>query len=251
MNISELKHIIKESIVKALYEARNKIDNFDLIKSKIMEFGDDGDTVYPVQIIRRWKDNPTDFAGKAAGKRNGTYNNGAWYLKHWLVRSADELDRLKPEIIKWCEDNNARAYITVNSRSYSQTQGWIDSEKRKYGNAYRPTEEIKAWFSPKSGKNWSDTRLKLFLDIDSPNKYIWNTVHKMIEDYGITVVTEYETPSGGLHIVLADKNQKGLVDFKRQLDIFDGGKDLGRLATVHPNEDGILILYSNVITPGY
>jgi len=252
MKLQELKNIIKESITEALLnEAQVKIDNFDLIKNKVMEFDSNGDTVYPVQIIRRWKDNPTDFAARDAGRKNGTYHGGAWYLKHWLVRSADELDKLKPEIINWCESNNARAYITVNSRSFSQTNGWIASEKKKYGRHYHPVEEIKAWFSPKTSDNWKNERLKLFLDIDSPNKYIWKTVHEMISDYGINVVTEYETPSGGLHIVLADKNQKNMVEFKKQLDIFDGGKYLGRLATVHPNEDGKLILYSNVKTPGY
>ena len=32
---------------------------------------------------------------------------------------------------------------------------------------------------------------------------------------------------------------------------FDGGKDLGKLATVHPSEDIKMVLYSNVDTAGY
>ena len=40
-------------------------------------------------------------------------------------------------------------------------------------------------------------------------------------------------------------------DGKQLLSNFDNYRNKGRLATVHPNEDGKIILYSNVDTKGY
>ena len=56
---------------------------------------------------------------------------------------------------------------------------------------------------------------------------------------------------GGLHIILSDKEDKNYEYLKQMFHKFDNWKDKGRLATVHPNEDAKLILYSNVNTKGY
>lgn len=231
-------------------EEQKKIDNFDFVLNNIAKFEND-DIAFPVQIIRRWKDNCWDFRGREIAKRQGNYNGGAWYLKHWIVKSADELKALKPEIIKMCEENNARAYITINPRSFKATSDFIASEKQKYGSRYNPKYEIISWLQPKSGYNWKNERPRILLDIDSKNKYIWNAVKKMIEDYGIKTDGEYTTPSGGLHIILSDKNQPEMRKFREALTIFDAGQNKGRLATAHPNEDAKMILYSNVNTKGY
>ena len=72
-----------------------------------------------------------------------------------------------------------------------------------------------------------------------------------MSSYGIKVVAEYETPSGGLHLILNNKNNRNLRPFFAGLKDFDNGKDLGKLATVHPSEDIKMVLYSNVDTAGY
>ena len=109
-----VKRILKK---KTLTEAQQLIDNFDMI-ANMLNFNS-SDDFYFVQIIKRFKDNPND------DKTKGNYHGGAWYLKGYRIKSTDELLKLKPEIIKMCHDNNARAYITINSRSEKETNDFI------------------------------------------------------------------------------------------------------------------------------
>ena len=121
---NRLEETIMEAVKSVLCEAQQKIDNFDKVE-KLLEFNDNGDDFYFVQIIKRYKDNPND------DKNQGNYRAGAWYLKSWRIHSADELAQLKPVIIKWCEENNARAYISLNSRSTKDTDSYIKIMKQK------------------------------------------------------------------------------------------------------------------------
>lgn len=252
--LNDIREVLKESINEILSEAQVKIDNFDKI-IKLLEF-QSNDDFYFVQIIKRWKDNkdlPSADSERERGRQEGSYHGGAWYLKSWRIHSADELLKLKPEIIKWCEDNNARAYITVNTRSTNETDTFVKIYQSRYtpdDARYKHAEDIVAG-QAKSGPNWKDTRLRLFLDIDTPDKRIWNEVIRMLQYYNIKTLDSYETPSGGLHIILANKNNRNLWAFKKECEKFDNFQNKGRLALVHANEDGKLLLYSNVQTPGY
>ena len=256
ISIKQLNEIIKESIIRQINEAQVKIDNFDKL-AKLMQFNTNDD-FYFVQIIKRWKDNP-DYAAKAQGQKDGTYHGGAWYLKSFRIHNVQELMDLKPQIIKLCEENNARAYITVNTRSETETDNYVHIYRQKYDPSdarYQHAEEIVAG-QAKEGANWRNERLRLFLDIDCKQDTtinginVWNEVHRMLNNYNIKVLDEYETPSGGLHIILSNKNNRNLIPFKKECEKFDHFKNLGRQALVHANEDGKLILYSNVITNGY
>lgn len=81
---------------------------------------------------------------------------------------------------------------------------------------------------------------------------VWEETKNILQQYGVPIETEYETPSGGLHIVIADVSQiqnfKGL---ERALMVFDDDLPAGLTQLVHANMDGKLILYSNVDTAGY
>ena len=68
---------------------------------------------------------------------------------------------------------------------------------------------------------------------------------------GMTIMDEYFTPSGGLHLILPDKEHENIEYLEHMLQRFDNWVDKGRLAMVHPNYDGKIILYSNVDTKGY
>lgn len=182
--------------------------------------------------------------------KSGNYHAGGEYLKSWKIFSYDELLNLKNEIIRECEKNNARAYITINKRSDSQIKGYISTFRRRFrpnDPRYIHAEEILAG-QPKS--HW-DNRPYLFLDIDTTDKKVWNGVDDILNKFGIQEVFRYTTPSGGLHIVLPDNNAKYMKDIKYLFNKFDNYRNKGRLATVHPNEDGKIILYSNVDTKGY
>ena len=81
---------------------------------------------------------------------------------------------------------------------------------------------------------------------------VWEETKNILKKNGIPIEKEYETPSHGLHILIADitkiQNFRG---FEKELMAFDDGKNVGMNQLVHVNMDGKLILYSNVDTKGY
>ena len=248
------------------YQYKRVTDNFELVKN-YMEFNSPDD-VYFVQVIKRWKDNkdkPGADAWKASGKAKGTYHSGAEYMEYYLIHNEQELEAVKADIIKSCSYSNARAYISINSRSESQTNAFLQKIRAKYAATpndprYKFAEPI-AYGMAKSGPSWQNTRLRVLLDIDTTRNSevtirgkkvnVWDETRKRLKDLGIKVVAEYETPSGGLHLILNNKNNRNLRPFYRGLVDFDGGRNLDRNATVHPSEDIKMVLYSNVDTEGY
>ena len=246
------------------YQDKKVVDNFSMMKD-YMEFNSPDD-VYFVQIIKRWKDNkdkPDADAWKAKGKAKGTYHSGAEYLDYWLIHSEAEVAQIKNEIIKVCSYNNARAYMTINTRSQSQVNQYIGKFKSRFSpsDPRAKNAEPILYGMPKTGSNWKNERFKVLLDIDTVRDSevtikgkkvnVWNEVEKRLTDLNIKVAGKYETPSGGLHLILNNKNNRNLAPFYKGLKDFDGGRDLGKLATVHPSEDIKMVLYSNVDTEGY
>lgn len=247
------------------YQDRKIVDNFDLLKN-YMQFNSPDD-VYFVQIIKRWKDNkdkPEADQWKAAGKLKGSYHSGAEYIDYYLIHSEQELESLRSEITKACSYNNARAYISINSRSQSQVNNYIGKFKARFSDPNDPrvkNAEAILYGMPKTGDAWKNERFRVLLDIDitrdatvnigGKKVNVWDETRKRLNGYGIKIAAEYETPSGGLHLILNNKNNRNLKPFYKGLRDFDGGRDLGKLATVHPSEDTKMVLYSNVDTAGY
>ena len=248
--------LIQESLLK---ETKTTVDNFDMI-GKMINLSDP-DKFYFVQILKRWKDNKDKGMVK---KTDGTYHGGAEMGNFangtaFKVHNAQELAQLKPQIIAYCDANNARAYITSNPRSESAINQFLPqhlARAAKYNHGVVPDYEKKYGFEhlagqPKDGPLWTD-RPRFFLDVDSTNKNIWNTTKAILQQHGIPIEAEYTTPSGGLHIVIADKfSIQNLDNVIQELRVFDQYKNMGKLQTVHANFDGKLILYSNVDTSGY
>lgn len=247
------------------YQDRRVVDNFEMLND-YMEFNSPDD-VYFVQVIKRWKDNkdkPDADAWKAAGKQKGSYHSGAEYLDYYLIHSAAELDALKPNIIKACSYNNARAYISINSRKQSQVNQYMAKFKSRFSpnDPRAKNAEAILYGMAKSGPAWKNERFKVLLDIDTTRDAkakmpdgsmvnVWDETKKRLQKLNIKVAAEYETPSGGLHLILNNKNNRNLKPFYSGLKDFDGGKNLDRLATVHPSEDIKMVLFSNVSTEGY
>ena len=249
------------------YQSRRLVDNFDMVKN-YMTFNNPDD-VYFVQIIKRWKDNkdkPGADAWKAQGKAQGTYGHGGEYLNYWLIGSPADLDKHRADIMRAAAYSNSRAYISINPRRKSQVDSYIDQFKARYGN--NPNDprvkhaEAILYGQAKTGPAWRNERFRVLLDIDTPKDTIvklphgqrvtvWDETKKRLAAHGVLVVAEYETPSGGLHLILNNKNNRNLPAFYHGLRDFDGGRDLDKLATVHPSEDIKMVLYSNVDTEGY
>lgn len=246
MKITEEKllEIITEEI-KNLFEIRNIVDNFDLI-SKMMEFND-SDDYYFLQIIKRKKDNPNDDITK------GNYHSGGWYLDSFHIHSSDELLSLKDKIIDICDKNNARAYITVNKRSEKATARQIIKVKRMFkpnDPRYIHADDIVSG-QTKHGPNWAGQRLRFMIDIDSTNTKIWDECHKIIKLCGMEPLGEYKTPSGGLHIILPNKEHENIEYLLGLLRKFDNWLDKGPKSTAHTIFDSKILLYSNIDAKGY
>lgn len=261
-NVITEGELIRDNIC---YQRRMVVDNFDMLKN-YMEFNSPDD-VYFVQVIKRWKDNkdkPGADNWKISAKAKGSYHSGAEYLEYYLIHNPDELDDIKSEVIKSCSYSNARAYISINSRNEKESNAYIQKFKARFTDhndpRYKNAEPI-VYGMAKSGSAWKDTRLKVLLDIDTTRDSnvqiggksvnVWDEVENRLQKYNIKVVAKYETPSGGLHLILNNKNNRNLKPFFSGLKDFDGGRDLDRLATVHPSEDIKMVLYSNVDTGGY
>ena len=257
---ADIKQLIRECMEELVTEnVTRTVDNFDTI-SKLINLTDPNDQFFYIQIIKRWKDNKDKGMVKDIGNK---YHAGAEYGNvadgtAFKIHSAQELQSLKQQIIQYCDTNNARAYICCNPRSQSA----IDAFKptylaglKKHNNGQLPqyanyADDILS-AQAKSGPQWTD-RPRFFFDIDTKDRNVWATTRAILSHNNIPVEMSYITPSGGLHIVIADQfSIPNLQNVIKQLRVFDGYRDLGKNQTVHANMDGKLILYSNVDTAGY
>lgn len=82
------------------------IDNFDIVKS-LMDFEEKDNLFVHVQVLRRGKDHP-DLP--AANK----------LIKAWVVRSRENLDKIKEEVAFLCEHYKARAYVSCAPKSIAK-----------------------------------------------------------------------------------------------------------------------------------
>jgi len=304
---NQLKYI-KENILNEAQQ--NAIDNFNLIAS-LMKFSSSDDFYY-VQIMQRLKDNPN------GNKSVGNYHAGAWYLGGMRIHSAQELLNNKLAIVSLCQSQNARAYITINSRSDAATDAEITRRKKKYpsNDARNIHADQIVPSQPKEDLNnpLFANRVGYFADIDEPkNAYlvcsrvgftrtgtdnhcdlvsinangtpiegkiihrcnalyaypkdanelaalqnacpkiinVWTETRNIFNKNNVPMDGEYETSSGGLHIIGRDCSIPEFKQLEKDLMIFDRNTFMGRLATVHLNIDGKLILYANVKTKGY
>ncbi len=80
------------------------IDNFNLIKTFLMDRFPSEECFYFLQLICRKKDNPLQSCSVRV-------------IKTYYIYNLDYLDTKKDEIIKICTENNARAYINLNCRN--------------------------------------------------------------------------------------------------------------------------------------
>lgn len=256
---NELRNIIKEEIQKQLLkENKVAIDNFDV-------WGDllnctDPDQFYFVQVLKRYKDNPDIDKSQNyhAGASMGVYSEQTAFK----VRNKEDLIRIKPQIVKYCDENNARAYISSNPRSEKAITNFLPTYRKRYrpdDPRYKYAEEILAGQAKHDPVNFPD-RKRFMLDIDTTDKRVWRLAKVIIQNYNIPIVKEFNTPSGGLHIMLPDAYAKEIPELVRDLRVFDAearrGRrnffpDKGKYQTVHANFDGKFILYSNVDTKGY
>jgi predicted type IV restriction endonuclease len=126
------------------------INNFEQIK-KLLTFESEDD-FYLLQILRRKKENPD-----VGNKPN--------VVKTYYINSIEYLDKVTPEIIGISNERNARAYITINRRSFKKTalktlQEIVNNIESGNYKAVRKAYESSA------GKYPSEKDKKWIIDID-------------------------------------------------------------------------------------
>ena len=114
------------------------------------------DIFYFLQILKRRKENPD-------------METGVKVIKSFFIDSIEYFDRKVAEIIQLCEDNNARAYINLNKRSYQKaTVDMIKYLADSISNGqYR---NCKFAFEKIAGQNRADKEKKWILDVDVKSK---------------------------------------------------------------------------------
>lgn len=133
------------------------VNNFEQIKN-LLTFESEDD-FYLLQILRRKKENPD-----VGNKPN--------VVKTYYIDSIEYLDKLKPEIIGLCEERNARAYITVNRRSFKKVALKTLQEianNIESGNY----KSVRKAYESMAGKHSSEKDKKWIIDIDF-NDYLNN-----------------------------------------------------------------------------
>lgn len=126
------------------------INNTNIIRS-FLDFSDP-DTYYFLQIMKRRKDNPN-------------MSKDMIIISDIYIYSMDDFDKRMLDIIKTCDDNNARAYFRLNKRSQKKAglqmlkkiTDMIISEQYK---------AIKNAYASVSGEFHSDNDKKWIIDLD-------------------------------------------------------------------------------------
>ena len=82
-------------------------DNFDIIKP-LLKFNDHQD-FYFLQLLLRKKDGNEVPAGSDNQRR---------LVRDYHITSPEMLDEIKEDVIRRCNETNARAYLRLNKRNY-------------------------------------------------------------------------------------------------------------------------------------
>lgn len=118
--------------------------------TKLMSF--DKDDFYFLQIIKRRKDNPD-------------MERGEDILKNYYIESIDEYIKLIPSIIKLSDFENARAYMKINKRNYTDLAMNMNKRVVEYI-ASGQTRSLKNAFDAVTSRYHSDKDKKWIVDID-------------------------------------------------------------------------------------
>ena len=105
------------------------IYNFPKVK-KFLNFDNEGDFYY-LQIIQRKKENPD-------------LSKSEKVIKNYYIENLEYLERKQNEIIKLCDNFNARAYLRLNRRNYKDLTYRMNKLLAKYMHSkqYRATMTI-------------------------------------------------------------------------------------------------------------
>ena len=196
------------------------VDNFDIIKP-LLKFNDHQD-FYFLQLLLRKKDGNEVPAGSDNQRR---------LVRDYHITSPEMLDEIKEDVIRHCNETNARAYIRLNKRNYKTIAMAYAQETLKkamkgeqFGNTYNEINSVIGRYPEghKEDKTW-------LVDIDDfapdSNKVarIKNIIAKC-EPVGLEwkVIATIPTRTG-THLITKPFNLQAFNEFK-QAELTDDGE---------------------------
>ena len=196
------------------------VDNFDIIKP-LLKFNDHQD-FYFLQLLLRKKDGNEVPAGSDNQRR---------LVRDYHITSAKMLDELKDDIIRHCNETNARAYLRLNKRNYktiamAYAQETLEKARKgeQFGNTYNEINSVIGRFPEghKEDKTW-------LIDIDdhapdSNKVVVVKNIIARCEPIGEDdkVIATIPTRSG-THLITKPFNLQAFNKFK-QVELTDDGE---------------------------
>lgn len=166
------------------------VDNFSKFR-ELMDFSHPN-SFYFLQIIQRSKDD------NSVTSSNNRYRR----VKSYYISSLEEYDRFIPEIKKFCENNNARAYIRISPISFYDVAVNAASE---YLRRIKEKQTFKSCNIYDSCCEKTKTCGKKFwmIDVDTDNPFALNWFTEELIKLGINANVVAVLPTvNGLHYIM-------------------------------------------------
>lgn len=165
------------------------IDNFEQAK-KYLEYNEG--YCYMVFILRRGKDHMNDGSWVKYEQR---YSH---FMKYFLIESTEELDTIKSEIIKICEDTQSRSYICLNAINKSDLESRLKSHIKDNPDVFMTN---RVFFDIAQEPHDTDIFKYRFLDLDgtfSGEENIKKYSDILTKHCGddVTIIDTFPTPNG-------------------------------------------------------
>lgn len=200
--------------------AKNKVDNFNNLDGILTFNGND--EFYYIAVIRRCKDNNFDEVHLVELLPNVFSVDK--YIKGFVITSKENVEQYRDEIISLCEENNARAYITINPRSFE----FINNEPDFFIASVTPrrynTEEYE----------WEKLNPKVLIDVDIDDEKGLKDLDDLIKNNNVPVDMYTRTPNGGAQYVIP--NMDCVSDIKESFYNFDIYRKVGKENPEHEME---------------
>ena len=199
------------------------VDNFELIKP-LLKFSDHQD-FYFLQLLLRKKDGNEVPAGSDNQRR---------LVRDYHITSPEMLDEIKEDVIRRCNETNARAYLRLNKRNYKTiAMAYAEETLKKarkgemFGNTYDEINSVIGRFPEghKGDKTW-------LVDIDDfgPDsnkvKLVMNIIQNHCKPYddekNKKVIAVIPTRSG-THLITKPFDLQAFNKFK-QVELTDDGE---------------------------
>jgi hypothetical protein len=180
------------------------VDNFEQIKS-LLKF-DDEDSFYLVQIIKRKKEN----------KELGSNSH---IVKFYYIKSAEDLDKDKEEMVLLANFHNARVCINLNKRSFEKT-AFHTLKKITDQILNKDFKNVRKAYNSVCGMHAGELDKTWIVDIDEKGRYANKVLKDLdeIQPMGNKLIAIIETKNG-VHLITRPFNIQKFKEWFPNIDV--------------------------------